>query len=356
MMFENVYKEKKVFLTGHTGFKGSWLLFWLHSLGAQVKGYALAPENDQDLYNAMLGDNICDSVIADIRDEEKLEKEIKDFQPDFIFHLAAQPLVRLSYKIPEETFAVNVLGTAYVLRAVRKLKKKCVVVIITTDKVYENKEWIYPYRETDRLGGLDPYSASKACAEILTGSYIHSFFPLKDISLHKKAVVTARAGNVIGGGDWAKDRLIPDIVRAISRNKTIEIRNPASVRPWQHVLEPLSGYLRLGELVNNDPIKYYGSWNLGPLPSDHMTVEEFVREAISIWGTGKYTIVRQPDQLHEAGLLSLDISKSLKELDWCPKWTSAFAIKKTLQWYKANQESNAGDLMANDIKDYISWE
>lgn len=351
-MFKNIYQGKKVFLTGHTGFKGSWLLFWLYSLGAQVKGYALAPENEQALYYAMEGDSICDSVIADIRDMRKLEKEITAFEPDFIFHLAAQPLVRLSYELPEDTFEINVLGTSYVLNATRKIKKPCAVIIVTTDKVYENMEWIYPYRETDRLGGLDPYSASKACAEILTHSYIHSFFPVKDFGQHKKAIVTARAGNVIGGGDWAKDRLIPDIVRALSQDKVIQVRNPFSVRPWQHVLEPLSGYLKLGECLISDPGKYTGSWNFGPLPSDHITVEEFVREAISVWGKGEFTVSNDDSQPHEAGLLSLDISKSLKELRWSPKWTSAIAIKKTLQWYKASKEVNLKTLLAADIKDY----
>ena len=332
--FKSIYAGKKVFLTGHTGFKGSWLLAWLHLLGADVKGYALAPQNEEDLFNILRGPDLCDSVIADIRDKEKLTKEILDFQPDFIFHLAAQPLVRLSYEIPSETFEVNAIGTAYVLDALRQLTKPCVAVMITTDKVYDNKEWHYPYRETDRLGGYDPYSASKAATEIVISSYRSSFFNPSHYEKHLKAVASARAGNVIGGGDWAKDRIIPDIVRALKNNQPIEVRNPNAVRPWQHVLDPLSGYLLLGAKLTEDPIKYAESWNFGPYMEDNLTVKDLVETAIEIWGSGSFYTPQYEGALHEAKLLKLDINKAVNELGWQPKYNAQKAIETTIDWYK----------------------
>lgn len=331
----NLYRGKKVFLTGHTGFKGTWLLAWLYQLGAVVKGYALAPDNEQDLYNLIDGDSFCKSTIADIRDKRQLHDELIDFQPDFVFHLAAQPLVRLSYQTPTETFEVNTLGTAYVLDAVRSLGKPCVVVIITTDKVYENKEWNYPYREVDTLGGYDPYSASKAAAEIVVSSYRNSFFNPKDYDTHRKAIASARAGNVIGGGDWAKDRIIPDIIRALQINKPINVRNPNAVRPWQHVLEPLSGYLLLGAKLFEKPTEYASAWNFGPYAEDNLKVEELVQTAISIWGEGNYEIPALTNQPHEAGLLMLDISKTINELGWKPKWNAKKAIENTIKAYQS---------------------
>lgn len=332
---ESVYAGKKVFLTGHTGFKGSWLLCWLHQLGADVKGYSLAPENKEDLYNLISGDNLCQSVIADIRDKDKLKKEILDFQPDFIFHLAAQPLVRLSYEIPSDTFEINAIGTAYLLDAVRELAKPCSVVLITTDKVYDNKEWHYPYRENDRLGGYDPYSASKAATEIVISSYRNSFFNTKNYEQHQKAIASARAGNVIGGGDWAKDRIIPDIVRAIRNNQPIEVRNPNAVRPWQHVLEPLSGYLLLACKLQEDPIRYADAWNFGPYMEDNLTVKELVEHAIETFGTGSYYTPQYQNALHEAKLLKLDINKAVNELGWKPVFSAKEAIQLTMDWYKS---------------------
>jgi CDP-glucose 4,6-dehydratase len=330
----NNYKGKKVFLTGHTGFKGAWLLCWLHQLGAVVKGYALAPENEQDIYNIIGGDTLCQSVIADIRDKERIKQEILDFQPDFIFHLAAQPLVRLSYDIPVETFEVNAIGTANVLDAIRFLEKPCSVVLITTDKVYENKEWLYPYRETDRLGGYDPYSASKAAAEIVIDSYTKSFFPIAKIDKHQKGIAIGRAGNVIGGGDWAKDRIIPDTVRALSKDEVVTVRNPKAVRPWQHVLEPVSGYLLLGAKLAENPQKYAGAYNFGPLLEDNLTVGELVPIAIKIWGKGAFHTPQLAEQPHEAGLLRLDISKAQAILGWHPRWEATEAIRQTIDWYK----------------------
>lgn len=343
------YKGKKVFLTGHTGFKGSWLLIWLHSLGARVKGYALAPEQPEDLYYHINGDTLCESVIADIRDKERLKDEIIDFQPDFIFHLAAQPLVRLSYDLPSYTYEVNTLGTAYLLDAIRFLDKACNVVMITTDKVYENKEWHYPYREIDRLGGYDPYSSSKAAAELIICSYQNSFFNKNSFEKHGKAIAIARAGNVIGGGDWAKDRIIPDIVRSLQKDKTIDVRNPNAVRPWQHVIEPLNGYLLLGQKLLQNPIKFSGAWNFGPLQDDNLIVEDLVKEAINIWGKGSYQNLKLENQPHEAGLLKLDINKAINELGWKPKWNAKKAIVETICFYKSDSPQF---LIYEQIKEY----
>ncbi len=331
---KNIYQGKKIFLTGHTGFKGSWLLKILHMLGAEVKGYALAPENEFNLYNLIGGGQLCDSIIADLRDKDTLSKAITNFQPDYVFHLAAQPLVRLSYDIPAETFEVNAIGTANVLDAVRLLEKPCNVVLITTDKVYHNHEWAYPYRENDRLGGYDPYSASKACAELVIDSYRNSFFNINTFNRHKKSIAVGRAGNVIGGGDWAKDRLIPDIVRALSKNIKIEIRNPDSIRPWQHVLEPLLGYLLLGAKLTTEPVKYSQAFNFGPHFNDALPVKDMVDLSIKCWGKGEYFIDQPADRPHEAGLLKLDISKAITEIGWQPKLNAMGALKYTIDWYK----------------------
>ncbi|MBU3661368.1 MAG: CDP-glucose 4,6-dehydratase [Flavobacteriales bacterium] len=354
-LIENTYRNSKVFLTGHTGFKGSWLTILLNELGAKVKGYSLPPENKNDIYNSIHFDSI-QSVIADIRDRKKLEDEIIEFQPDFIFHLAAQPLVRLSYQIPSETFEINVIGTANLLSAVKKLDKKCQVICITTDKVYHNNEWIYPYRETDELGGYDPYSASKAASEIVISSYKNSFFNLKDYQIHKKAVASVRAGNVIGGGDWSKDRLIPDIIKSISSNNEIVVRNPNAVRPWQHVLEPIFGYLLLGSKMVNEPVKHSTAYNFGPSNSDNLTVREILEIAINSYGSGTYTIKEEENQLHEANLLRLDISKVSNELNWKPKFSANQAVDLTIQWYKNfNNGISAVELVKNDIQKYINY-
>lgn len=350
-----VYRNKRVFLTGHTGFKGAWMLRWLNILGADVKGYSLAPAPDDGLYNQIGGDQRCQSVIADITNKERLEKEIENFQPDFIFHLAAQPLVRLSYDIPAETFLTNTLGTAFLLDAVIRLKKPCVVVAITTDKVYENLEWHYPYRENDRLGGYDPYSASKAAAEIVISSYRNSFFNTKEVSRHQKAIASARAGNVIGGGDWAKDRIIPDIIRSLKKKEPVILRNPASVRPWQHVLEPLAGYLQLGAKMAGDPVKYAEAWNFGPYQEDsNLTVGELAKIALSIWGSGTWETATAGHQPHEAGLLRLDIGKTTAELAWKPKMNARQAIEMTIEWYKNAEHTSADKLIEKDIEKYNS--
>jgi CDP-glucose 4,6-dehydratase len=355
-ILEDTYKGKKVFLTGHTGFKGAWMLKTLSLLGAEVKGYALAPQTQDDLFHLIDGDSICTSVIADLRDKKRLEEELVSFQPDFVFHLAAQPLVRLSYKIPAETFEVNVIGTANVLDGIRLLDKKCDVVLITTDKVYHNNEWIYPYRENDRLGGYDPYSASKACAELVIDSYRNSFFNIKSYATHQKAIAVARAGNVIGGGDWSKDRLIPDIAKAFAIEKPVVIRNPNSVRPWQHVLEPVMGYLLLGANLAIEPIQFSGSYNFGPHLSDALPVEEMLKLAIVSWGKGEYIIEIVEEQPHEAGLLKLDISKAISELKWHPKMNAQQAVSMTMDWYSEfNLDKNSiADFTTKQINEFLN--
>jgi CDP-glucose 4,6-dehydratase len=342
MQIASYYHNKKVFITGHTGFKGAWLSALLYNLNAEVKGYALAPEYIDGLFETLQPSINMQSIIADIRDRECLQKEIESFQPDYIFHLAAQPLVRRSYEIPAETFDVNVVGTANLLEAVVNLKNKCTVVVITTDKVYENKEHhSILYKEDDALGGYDPYSASKACAEMVVSCFRNSFFNINNFDAHQKAVTSVRAGNVIGGGDWNKDRIIPDIVRSLKNNKLIEVRNPNAVRPWQHVLEPLVGYLLLGGILNDNPKNFSKPYNFGPLPNDHLTVKGLVEIAIKTYGKGEWEDVSDAKAPHEAGLLKLSIERAQKELNWQPKLNSHHAIEWTVNWYKQPAEKLA---------------
>ncbi|MFC3335482.1 CDP-glucose 4,6-dehydratase [Flavobacterium palustre] len=353
---QKIYKDKKVFLTGHTGFKGSWMLKTLSILGAEVKGYALEPHTQNDLFCLIQGNQICDSVIADLRDKKRLEEELVSFQPDFVFHLAAQPLVRLSYEIPAETFEVNAIGTANVLDAVRLLEKPCSVVLITTDKVYRNNEWLYPYRENDRLGGYDPYSASKACTELVIDSYRNSFFNSNNYNQHQKGIAVGRAGNVIGGGDWSKDRLIPDIARAFAIEKPVVIRNPQSVRPWQHVLEPVIGYLLLGANLSDKPLQFSQAYNFGPQLSDALPVEEMLQLAIQSWGKGEYIVEQLEGQPHEAGLLKLDISKAIAELRWQPKMNAQQAVSMTMDWYSEfnTNKNNIVDFTKTQINSFLN--
>jgi len=350
----STYKGKKVFLTGHTGFKGSWLLAWLHQLGAETRGYALAPLPEHKLFGQMQGDILCNSIFGDIMEYGKLEKNILDFNPDFIFHLAAQPIVRRSYEMPVETFAVNALGTAHLLNVTRKLAKTCAVILVTTDKVYHNNEWSYSYRESDHLGGYDPYSASKACAEIIISSYRSAYFNPKEFDKHKKSIVVARAGNVIGGGDWAKDRIIPDSIRALQNKESIPVRNPNAVRPWQHVMEPVYAYLLLGGKLCEDPVKYATAYNFGPLSPDCWKVEKMVRHILQVWGSGSYHVVKQGDQPHEAGLLKLDINKAEQDLQWKPVFSAGGAIQKTVDWYKDFDGRNALGLIRRDIDSFMT--
>jgi CDP-glucose 4,6-dehydratase len=347
------FNGKKVFITGHTGFKGAWLMAVLHGMQAAIKGYALEPAYKNGLYDILESAIDCESVISDIRDRERLKKELLEFEPDFIFHLAAQPLVRRSYQVPAETFDVNVTGTANLLEAAISLQKKCNIIIITTDKVYENKEQDILYNESDILGGYDPYSASKACAELVASSFRNSFFNEKNYSLHQHAVASVRAGNVIGGGDWNADRLIPDIVGSLMKSSAIEIRNPNAVRPWQHVLEPINGYLLLGACMDSNPEKFSTAYNFGPLPGDHLTVKEFVEKAINIWGNGEWRDVSDPAQPHEARLLKLDISKAMQELKWKPKLNASRAIEWTIDWYKQPAKDQAS-FTFSQIKQYLA--
>jgi CDP-glucose 4,6-dehydratase len=345
------YKDKKIFVTGHTGFKGTWFITWLHMLGAKIKGYSLAPEDHNSFFNTISGQIEFENVFADIRDTKRLQKEIDSFQPDFIFHLAAQALVRRSYQIPAETFEVNAVGTANLLEAVNKLPGKCTVIVITTDKVYENKEIDYHYKEEDVLGGYDPYSASKAATEIVVSSFRNSFFNIKNYSIHQKAIISARAGNVIGGGDRSADRIIPDIIRALENDQPVDVRNPAAVRPWQHVLEPLGGYLLAAMLLDKDAEKFSGAYNFGPLPNDHLPVKDLVQTAIACWGKGEWIDRSDASQPHEAGLLQLDITKAKKILNWQPNLNSAAAIEWTINWYK-QEEGNVFDFTLQQIKNY----
>ncbi len=347
------YSGKKVFLTGHTGFKGAWMLQILHWLGANVKGYSLAPEKSQDLYNQIDGDKLCySSVIADVCDKQKLQVELGRFEPDFVFHFAAQPLVRRGYEMPSYTFMVNAQGTAHMLDAMRTLPGKTVGVMITTDKVYDNPERGLPFSEDDKLGGYDPYSASKASAEIVIDSFRRSFFNPSRYSEHNKSIAAARAGNVIGGGDYSDDRIVCDIVRAISFGETVGLRNPASVRPWQHVLEPLSAYLMLGAAMAEDPVKYATAYNFGPNPDDMLTVEDLTKVFIQHYGAGDYQDMSDSKAVHEAKLLLLNSEKAKAELGWESKLDARTAIQWTAEWY-ADKHHTAHEKCMKQIEAYF---
>jgi len=324
---------KKVFLTGHTGFKGGWLALWLHKLGAEVHGYALDPSATDSLFTtAKVSQALASDTRADLGDYPALAAAIQRAAPEFVFHLAAQALVRLSYREPLTTLAANIMGTAHLLEAARSVRAIRGILVVTTDKCYENREWEFPYRENDSLGGHDPYAASKACAEIVTASYRASFFGQPDAP----AVATARAGNVIGGGDWAEDRLVPDCIRAFIEGRSVELRYPEAVRPWQHVLEPLSGYLKLAEeLGGKSPSQFKDAWNFGPDASGDATVGEIAKRMAAAWGGGKVVTLEIQNRPHEAGLLRLDITKARNRLGWRPRWSIARTLDETISWYKA---------------------
>lgn len=332
--FRKIYENKRVLIIGHTGFKGSWLSLWLTELGANVIGYSLEPPTEPNLFETInLKDRIT-HIIGDVRDEKHLIAIFEKNLPEFVFYLAAQPLVRISYKEPKLTYETNVMGTVNVLEAVRKTKSVRVCVIITSDKCYENREWVYGYRETDPMGGYDPYSSSKGCAELVTATYRRSFFNPEDYGGHHNvALSSVRAGNVIGGGDWGEDRIIPDCIRALSQNKTIVVRNPQATRPWQYVLEPLSGYLLLGALMYKDGEKYSDAWNFGPSDESIITVEELIKLVIKYWGSGNYAVDTSTHP-HEAGLLKLDASKARALLGWKPIYDIYEAVERTISWYK----------------------
>jgi len=331
---KELYKNKKVLITGHTGFKGSWLSTWLTELGADVIGYSLEPPTQPNLFEALSLNEKLIHIIGDVRDEKKLSSVFKKYKPEFVFHLAAQPLVRFSYREPKLTYETNIMGTINILEAIRKTNSVRACVIVTSDKCYENKEWVYGYRETDPMGGYDPYSSSKACVELIISAYRNSFFNPKDYGKgHRVALSSARAGNVIGGGDWAEDRLIPDCVKTLSQNKIINIRNPKATRPWQYVLEPLSGYLLLGSKMYKDAKRYSSAWNFGPNNENIITVDELVKLVIKNWGSGIYK-VDNSNHPHESGLLKLDISKTCIFLGWNPIYNLYETIERTINWYK----------------------
>jgi CDP-glucose 4,6-dehydratase len=331
---------KKVFLTGHTGFKGGWLALWLASKGAQVRGYALAPSTEPNLFTVARVGSGLDDQRGDIRDAAALESALQSFAPEAVFHLAAQPLVRLSYDDPIGTYETNVMGTARVLDAIRRTPSVRAVVCVTTDKCYENKEWIWGYRESDPLGGYDPYSSSKACAEIVSAAYRQSFFPIAKLDQpggHSTALATARAGNVIGGGDWSLDRLIPDLVRGFLAGEPVRIRRPQAIRPWQHVLEPLHGYIRLAEqLLTHDP-KFATAYNFGPSDDDARSVAWIAEKMSGFWGDGAQWVLDPDPGVHEAGYLKLDASRSRADLGWTPHLRLETALEWIVQWTRAWQ-------------------
>ncbi|MBN1548968.1 MAG: CDP-glucose 4,6-dehydratase [Syntrophaceae bacterium] len=337
-MFSNIYQNKNVLVTGHTGFKGSWLVLWLCRLGAKVSGYALAPPTEPSHFKLL--DIGINSIVGDIRDAEKVKRVFQALQPEIVFHLAAQAIVRLSYQEPAATVASNVMGTVNILEAARKTDSVRAIVNITSDKCYENREWTWGYREIDSLGGYDPYSASKGCSELITSSWRNSFFnPRTYGSDHHVLLASGRAGNVIGGGDWGADRLIPDMMRAANRNETVMIRNPHAVRPWQHVLEPLSGYLCLGQKLLEGRKEFAAAWNFGPSGDGNATVAEIANRLKKEWMRIDYEINMNPDQLHEAGILKLDCSKAHAKLKWKPVWDVSRSIYKTVNWYRSFYES-----------------
>lgn len=329
MIDARFWEGKRVYLTGHTGFKGSWLSLWLAEMGAIVKGYALNPPTAPSLFEEAKVEEKIESQIGDIRDFETLKISLSEFNPDVLIHMAAQPLVRLSYKEPLETYDTNVMGTAKVLEAARNCSKLKAIVSVTTDKCYENKEWIWGYREDEPMGGYDPYSSSKGCAELVTSAYRRSFMQEAGIGL-----ASARAGNVIGGGDWAHDRLIPDILRAFERNQPVVIRNPSSTRPWQHVLEPLSGYLVLAQNLYQNPKGFAEGWNFGPYEDDAKPVDWILNHMVANWPGASWQLDKNVHP-HEAGYLKLDISKAKGRLNWYPSWRLEQTLAKIIKWQQA---------------------
>jgi len=328
---------KRVFITGHTGFKGSWLSLWLQKLGADVTGYALSPPTTPNLFEAARVADGMHSVIDDIRNVERLVAAMRQAAPEIVIHMAAQPLVRHSYANPVETYSTNVMGTVHLFEAVKQTPGVRAVVNITSDKCYENREWAWGYREDEAMGGYDPYSSSKGCAELITAAYRNSFFAPSRYDRHRVAIASARAGNVIGGGDWALDRLIPDIMRAIAENTPVIIRNPHAIRPWQHVLEPLSGYLLLAQRLYETGSDHGGAWNFGPHDEDAKPVQWIVEKLAAHWGEGASWVLDTEEHPHEAHYLKLDCSKAKMRLNWHPRWRLANALEHIVSWHKAQR-------------------
>ena len=354
-IYNNFYKAKKVLVTGHTGFKGSWLTIWLHELGAEIVGVGLDPYSKRDNYVlSEIGSKIKADIRADIRDLNKMKDIFAEFQPEIVFHLAAQPLVRLSYEIPVETYEVNLMGTINIMEAIRATNSVKVAVMITTDKCYDNCEQQKGYVETDPFGGYDPYSSSKGACEVAIQSWRRSFFNPNDYGKkHTTSLASVRAGNVIGGGDWSKDRIIPDCIRALETSRVIEIRSPKAVRPWEHVLEPLSGYMSLAQKMWEDPIGYCEGWNFGPETESVLTVWEVANAIVENFGFGELRDVSDPNALHEANLLMLNINKAKTRLGWKPRLTAKECAALTSDWYKRYKTENVYNLCVEEINKYI---
>lgn len=352
-LFGDIYRNKRVLVTGHTGFKGSWLCLWLKAMGANLLGYSLPPNTDPNHFTLLAEQLEIKSVIGDICDLENLKHTFVDFQPDIVFHLAAQPLVRLSYAQPIETLHTNIMGTAHIFEACRSVESVRAIINITSDKCYENREWVWGYRENDPMGGYDPYSASKGCAELVALAYRNSFFKLEDYGkTHHILLASVRAGNVIGGGDWAKDRIVTDMMEAASKEKKLFIRNPEATRPWQHVLEPLSGYLQLGQKLLQGQKAYAEAWNFGPNDDGTISVIQIVQEMQKIWNQIEYKVEEKKSNPHEAGLLKLDCSKARMKLNWKGIWNTQTTCIKTAEWYKTYYEQ--GSLISvSQLKSYI---
>jgi len=350
-LFDGVYKGKRVLITGHTGFKGSWLALWLEQMGADVIGYSLEAPTRPNHFE-LLDINMV-SIIGDIRDSKKLESIFQEYRPEIVFHLAAQPLVRLSYKEPVETFETNVMGTINVYEACRNAKSVRAIVNVTSDKCYENKEWIWGYKETDPMGGYDPYSASKGASELVTSSYRNSFFNNEKYGKdHNVLLASCRAGNVIGGGDWAEDRLIPDMMKAVSLGNKVHIRNPNATRPWQHVLEPLGGYLMIGQKLLEGKVAFADGWNFGPSDENSITVYDVVKNVQKSWNLIDY-VIDDGNHVHEANLLKLDCSKAHFRLQWYPVWNTEKTFEKTVEWYK-NFYSSGKVISLEQLHEYSS--
>jgi len=355
-IYDNFYKGKKVLVTGHTGFKGSWLCIWLHELGAEVVGIGLDPYTEKDNFVLSgIGNKINSDIRVDIRDGDRIKDIFHSYRPEIVFHLAAQPLVRLSYEIPVETYQTNVMGTINIMEAIRATDSVKVAIMITTDKCYENKEQEVGYKEEDPFGGYDPYSSSKGACEIAIQSWRRSFFNPNDYEkTHHVSLSSVRAGNVIGGGDWSKDRIIPDCIRALESKRAINIRNPASIRPWQHVLEPLSGYMLLAQKMWEKPIDFCEGWNFGPNEGNVQTVMEVASAIIKNFGYGEVRTVSDSNSLHEANLLQLDITKAKTRLGWKPRLNAIQSIMLTSDWYKRYMHDNVYNVCVQEISMFIS--
>ncbi|MBN6046137.1 CDP-glucose 4,6-dehydratase [Citrobacter sp. ku-bf4] len=354
MIDASFWKNKRVFITGHTGFKGSWLTLWLESMGAVLKGYSLNPPTEPSLFDIAHIDDIIQSTIGDIRDFDKLYNAIYEFKPEIVFHMAAQPLVRLSYDEPIETYSTNVMGTVHLLEAVKRVGGVKAVVNITSDKCYENREWVWGYREDEAMGGYDPYSNSKGCAELVASAYRNSFFNKNNYISHGVGLASVRAGNVIGGGDWAKDRLIPDILSSFEKQQTVIIRNPHAIRPWQHVLEPLSGYILIAQQLYNKGPEFAEGWNFGPGEDDAKPVQFIVETMVKIWGEGAAWQLDGDEHPHEAHYLKLDCSKARMRLNWQPRWNLVETLNRIVKWHKSwTAGANMFELTRSEISDYM---